>query len=488
MSRPDAAPVRVYLCECGPILREALDLAALGHALAGAPGVEAVERQATLCSPEGQAWLGRELAAHPGCRPVVVACSPREHGRTFMDVCRRAGTNPYLLAIANVREQCAWVTREPARALEKAIALGRAAIARARLQQELEEQEIDCCPDALVLGAGVAGLTAALLLARADRRVVLVERAPAIGGRTVLLSELFPHLECASCALVPLMDEVLHHPNIEVLTSSQVERVLGSFGNFQVGIRRRARFVDPAACYGCGTCHAACPVEGPNEHQQGLGRRKAIYLPYAGALPNVSTLDAERCLRRTGQACDACQKACPFGAIDLQAQEAVLERRVGGIVVATGADTPLRGAAARMPRVITAAALERMLDPAGPTGGELRPAGLPPPRSVALVHCATADGRAPAPTCSKVCCQALAKYAHALRARLPDAKLTRLVWDECAGSKGAREFVRDAFRAPGVESVRLLPGERLEGLEERGDSVWLKLRRGRRLEVVQAEL
>ncbi|MBW2277610.1 MAG: CoB--CoM heterodisulfide reductase iron-sulfur subunit A family protein, partial [Deltaproteobacteria bacterium] len=146
--------VRVYVCECGPIIKEALDLDALSDRLAELPEVEQVKRHATLCSQDGRAWFADELREHPESRAVVVGCSPREHGDTFMKVCRRAGVNAYLLTMANVREQCTWVTEDRDAAFEKALAISRAAVARVGRAQPLVEQEIEAHTDVLVIGSG----------------------------------------------------------------------------------------------------------------------------------------------------------------------------------------------------------------------------------------------------------------------------------------------------------------------------------------------
>jgi heterodisulfide reductase subunit A len=401
---------------------EGLDLDRLAARVAASPDVQAVSRHALLCSEDGQRWLEADLAGHPGARPVIAACSPREHGETFMQVCRRAGVNPYLLVRGNLREQCAWVTTDRAAATHKAERLVRSAVARALLQTPLAEQEVDCCTAVLVVGAGVAGLTAARQLAEGDRQVCLVDRDPAIGGRVARLHEIYPDLECASCMIEPLMDEVLHHPGIETFTYSEVTDVKGYLGNFTVSIRRRTRHVDPTGCYGCKTCHAACPVSVPNAFEEGLQDRAAIYLPYAGALPNTSLIDEASCLHFTGGTCDACVAACPFGNIDLASRDEVVERSVGAIVLATGAE-PGDAPGVRPGGALTSSmTLERLLVAAGPAGQPIALPGRTPPRSVALVH----DVAGPDPTTARTLGASLEKYAHLLEDRLAGGTLHEL--------------------------------------------------------------
>jgi len=459
------SPTRVYVCECGPIIKDAIDLDALCAKLSALDGVEEVQRHATLCSEAGRVWLEDDLRFNPDSRVVVVGCSPREHGATFMEVCRRTGINAYLLAMANVREQCTWVTADREAALDKALAISRAAIARAGLAVPLEEREIDALTDVAVIGSGVAGLTAARLLAGADRTVHLVERSAAIGGRVALLGDVYPGLECASCMLEPLMDDVLHHPRIVLHTLSEVEEVLGYKGNFTVRIREHARHVDPDACYGCRTCHAACPVEVPSEADRGLATRRAVYIPYEGALPNATVLDERSCLRFKGEQCDACAAACPFGAIDLEQEDRVVEARVGAIVLATGAETTPLDEAALAGGMIDAMTLERMLNSAGPTGGELRLLGREPPRSIALIQCSDEDGFAPVIPCSKLCCMSFAKYVHQLREKLPGCEIHRFAWERCVGGKGYKEFADAAEQEPTVKQIRLGVEDRIQGVD-----------------------
>jgi len=469
--------LRLYLCDCGPIISEAIDLDDLADRLAALPDVDEVVRHPTLCSEDGRAWMAEDLASHPGCRVVVAGCSPREHESTFRKVCSRAGVNPYLLAMANIREQCAWVTPDREEAGEKALVIIRAAVARTLVQETLEERDIDSNCDVLIVGAGVAGLTAAQMLAKADRRVYLIERTPAVGGRVALLGDVFPNMECASCMLEGLMDDVLHHPKVEVLTYSELSDVLGSFGNFTVRIRKRARHVDPDGCYGCRTCHAVCPAEVPNEFDLGLSSRKAIYIPYEGALPNATLIDEGSCAHFRGEPCDACVAACPFGNIDLGAEDEIVERQVGAIILATGAEPKLHDPPQSSRRVITAMALERLLNSAGPTGGEVRLPGLEPPRSIALVHCADPGGRAPSDACSKICCMAFSKYVRQLREKSSDCEIHQLVWDRCVGGKGFREFANAAERVQGLHRIRLGPSDRVTGLREDGEKAVIQLTR-----------
>jgi heterodisulfide reductase subunit A2 len=434
--RPDPRSVRVYLCGCGPLLADALDLDELAARAAEHDGVLNVARHPTLCSPDGQKWMEQDLASAGDCAVVMAGCSPREHQQTFMSVCARAGVNPYLLTIANIREQCAWVTPIKAQATRKAVKMIRAAVERARQLAPLEHKETPCRDEVLVVGGGVAGLTAADLLASAGRHVILVERSPVLGGRSALLANVFPSGECASCMMSPLIDEALHHDHVETLMSSEVVEVLGYAGNFTVRIRRRARHVDVSGCMGCRSCHEACPVSVPNENDDGLSQRKAAYLPYEGALPHASVIDEEACVRFHGQPCDACERACPMGNIDLSEREEVVERKVAAILLATGASSLPFSSAAPMDGVVPWTAVERMLSSAGPTAGRiLTPTGAVP-RRIALLACGDEGGSGATGACSSLRALTLDKLAGQLRDAAPACEVVQFSFEgsSCAVS------------------------------------------------------
>lgn len=459
---PHNGGVTAYLCECGPIIRDLIDLDALTTRLASLPDVVAVERHSTLCSDAGRVWLAERLAEHPERRPVIAACSPREHSDDFAACCEAAGLNAFVLGRANLREQNGWVTPDREQATDKAFTSIRGAIARTLEQMPLETHEVACNTDALVIGAGVAGMTAALLLADAGRTVTVVEREPAIGGQIVLFGEAYPDMECASCMLEPLMDRLLHHPQIDVLTSSTVTEVLGYLGNYTARIATKTRHVDAENCYGCRTCAEACPVEVADAVNRGMSVRKAVDIPYAGALPNASIIDTGACLHFSGGECEACVAACPFGNIDLSETDVATERQVGAIVIATGTD--LRAAedgAFSLPTVLTTYEFERILNTDGPTGGEVRLPDADPPATIALVHCADEFGNGPAETCSGTCCMSLAKYATEIEHRLPSARVIEFVWDRAIGGKRHREFARSAAAWDGLTEIRLAEGDTL---------------------------
>ncbi len=335
--------VGVYICSCGTNISDNIDIDELVQ-FSSASGERCICKSTIplLCSEEGKNFLAEDIIKQKPDRVVIAACTPKEHEKTFRNVLQKAGLNPYLFQMVNIREQVAWVTSDKTAATEKAKAYIRAAVRRVALHEPLEKKEIDCNTDVLVIGAGPAGMEAALMLAKAGRKVYLVEKNSFIGGRVARYEDVFPKMECASCMLEPKMDEVLHNENIELLTCSEVQEVLGFLGNFVVKISKKATFVDKEKCIGCGACYEQCPVKVKNEFDYNLSDRKAIYVPYTGALPNVPVIDTKSCLRFGGQDrnlqgsirgrfnnkgrirkiqtvdCQICKEACMFDAINYE--------------------------------------------------------------------------------------------------------------------------------------------------------------------------
>jgi len=424
----------VYFCNCGTAISDKISFQIVTEAVGTFPEHPYVRSVDFICSENGKQQFEENLRAEQPERVVVAACSPREHEATFRRCLSNAGMNPYLLQMVNIREQIAWVTDNPAEATNKAIAAIRGAVNRVQLQQPLEQQRLEVCPDALVIGAGPAGMKAALALAEAGRSVVLVERAPFIGGLPVRFEELFPSLECAPCTLEPLMGELLHgeHPGtIELMTMAEVLQVTGFYGNFTATIRHKPRHVSLRDCIGCGECSAACPATTMNEFNSNASERKAIDFAFTGVLPNAPFLMEDVCIRSQGEECRACKDACPVGVdvVDLDEAETVVERKIGAIILATGSglydasEIPGLGFGT-LPDVLDALQFQRMLSSSGPTGGKIVTADGRTPTSVAIIHCVGSLDEEHKPYCSGICCQYAFAFNHMINARLPGATIT----------------------------------------------------------------
>ena len=414
-----------------------------------------------VCSEPGQNLIKEAIEEHKLDRVVVASCSPRLHEPTFQRCISEAGLNPYMLEMANIREHCSWVHEDKEAATQKAIDLTAMAVAKAVRNEPLSRQEIPITKRALVIGGGVAGIQAALDIADAGYQVTLVERTPSIGGRMAQYDKTFPTLDCAACILTPKMVDCASHPNIQIMTYSEVEEVSGYVGNFDVTIRKRARSVDMSKCTGCGVCWEKCPVKLPSEFECGLGQRRAIYVPFPQAVPNVPVIDREKCRKFLDDKCGACQKLCPAEAIDYDQEDELITEQYGAIVVATGFDVWDPAEYGNLgygiyPDVITGLQFERLINASGPTDGKLvRPSDHKPPKSVVFISCiGSRDDEHGYPYCSKVCCMYNAKHALLLKEKDHDAQAYVFYMDIRANGKGYEEFVRRAIEKYGAIYLR----------------------------------
>jgi heterodisulfide reductase subunit A2 len=309
--------------------------------------------------------------------------------------------------------------------------------------------------DALVLGGGIAGLQAALDLADQDYKVAVVEKDASIGGKMIRLSKVFPTLDCSSCITTPKMAAAAHHENITLFTYCEIEFLARTEdGPFTAVVRQNPRFVDADACIGCRQCEYACPVLVPDGEQGGFSARKAVYIPFSNAIPPIALLDVENCML-----CGKCAKVCPTGAVDYfqEAETFTVEARAA--ILATGYEiTPVADKQqygyGKIPNVITALQMERLLAPHGPYNRVLRPSDGMEPDSIAYVQCAGSRDRSMgAPTCSRVCCMAAIKQAMLLSGALPLADITIYFMDIRAFGKGYEQFFQNAL-AMGIQFVR----------------------------------
>jgi len=471
--------IGVYVCHCGSNIAATVDVEAVRDWAAeklGPRGVVIARDYRFMCASLGQELIEKDIKDLGLTRVVVAACSPHMHEKTFRDACRRAGLNPYLCELVSIREQVSWVhtDREAATAKAKAIVAG--GVYRVAQDEALEPFRVPIDQTTLVVGGGIAGITAALEIADAGFPVHLVEREPSIGGHMAQFDKTFPTLDCAACILTPRMVTAGMHQNITLHTWSEVTGVSGYVGNFTVTIKHRARYVNTALCTGCGICQEKCPVNVVDtRYEAGLGYRKGVYSPFPQAVPKYPVIDVDNCIYAESGKCGACIKLCPTGAIDFDQKDEEVTVTVGNIIVATGfelfdARRIEQYGYGRLPNVFTSLEFERMSNAAGPTNGRivLRD-GVTEPRSVGIVHCVGSRDRNYNSYCSAICCMQSLKFAHLVREHT-DAEVFEFYIDIRAPGKSFDEFyqrvleegtvfirgrvaeVTDALRLPDEES------------------------------------
>jgi len=382
------------------------------------------------------------------------------HEMTFRNAISSEGLNPYFLNIANIREQCSWVHKNKEEATEKAKQLLRAAVARVLCQEALTPRKVEIKPSVLVVGAGIAGIQAALTIANQGMKVYLVEKAPYIGGHMAQLDKTFPTLDCASCIFTPKTVEVARNKNIELLICSEVEEVKGYVGNFTITIKKHPTYVDFSRCTGCGDCTEACVLKKgvPSEFEEGMAKRRAVYIAFPQAVPLKAVVDQESCLFLSRGKCKkTCVEACKAEAINFDQKEEVIEKEVGSIIIATGYDLfdprllPQYGYETYK-NVISNLQFERLASPSGPTCGEVLLEDGSVPKGIAFLHCIGSRDENANLYCSRVCCMASMKQAHLAKEKT-GAEIYEFYIDINAFGKGYQEFYK-RVREEGIFFIR----------------------------------
>lgn len=456
--------IGVFVCHCGLNIARILDVEDLVNYSRSLPEVVHAENLEYACSDYFQERIVSAIKEKNLDGIVVAACSPKLHETTFRRVAQRAGINPYMVEIANIREQSSWVHQQkPRSATLKARDLIRMHVAKLKKAKPLEKLKLEIKRSVAVIGGGVAGIEAALNIADMGIKVYLIERNPSIGGHMALLNEVFPTNDCSICILAPKMSEVWNHENIVVITNAEVEEVEGSAGNFKLKVIEHPRFVDTSKCKGCiDDCSSVCPVEVANEFDFGVGVRKAIYIPFPQSTPLYAAVDWQRCI-----GCRLCEKACKPKALDFNQQPKKLELEVGAIIVATGyklfdARKKPEYGYGRFKNVITTMELERILSASGPTRGKLlRPSDSSQPKKVAFILCVGSRDENTNKYCSRVCCMASMKSAYAIKERYPEMDVAIFYIDIRAFGRGFEEFYKKV-QSSGIRFIRGKVGEVME--------------------------
>jgi heterodisulfide reductase subunit A2 len=467
----------VFVCHCGINIAGTVDVKKVAEELSNSEDVVHAEDYVYMCSDPGQKCIEEAIKEHNLESVVVACCSPNLHESTFRRVTESSGLNPYQCEIANIREQCSWVHKDKEKATDKAVKITRSLVEKVRRNESLQPISVPVTKRALVVGGGISGIQAALDIANAGHEVILVEKSPSIGGHMIQLSETFPTLDCSQCIMTPKMVEVSKHPKIKLMTYSEVKEISGYVGNFKVKILKKPTYVDPSLCTLCDDCTDICPVVVPNEFDEGMTGRKAIYIPFPQAIPATFTIDAENCPGFVPIACGKCQDVCEPKAINYDMQPEIIEEEIGAVVVATGYDLYGKDQIAeyghgKYPNVVNGLEFERLLSASGPTQGQvLRPSDRTVPKEVVFIQCCgSRDPELHKSYCSKICCMYTAKHAMLYKHNVPDGQAYIFYIDIRSGGKNYEEFVQ---RAVEEDDIVYLRGKVSKVFEENGKmKVW----------------
>ncbi|MEM3699960.1 MAG: 4Fe-4S binding protein [Candidatus Bathyarchaeia archaeon] len=413
--------IGIFVCECGGNIGDVVDVKAVVDTVKNWEGVVTAKYHKYLCSKPAQEMILEAIKKENLDRVVVASCTPRMHLATFQNVLERAGLNPYMLEFVNIREQDSWVHGThglSAEATKKAISLIRGGYERSLELEPLQPISEKGSREILIIGGGIAGITAALELGYLGFKVHLVERKPSIGGNMAKLTKVFPTLDCAQCILTPRMAEVGRNPNVNLLTYAEVQEVSGRPGNYTVKVFMKPRGVDVEKCRSCGVCAKVCPVSVPDEFNEGLSQRKAAYIEFPQAVPSAYAIDFNACTK-----CRKCEQLCPAKAINIDDPGKIVELNVGAIILATGYELydahnlEIYGYG-NYKDVITMMDLERLTSATGPTGGYVKRADGSDVRKMAIVLCAGSRDKNYIPYCSRICCMYSLKQAFVLKKML----------------------------------------------------------------------
>lgn len=451
---PEEPRIGVYICHCGSNIAGTVDVSKTTEYASKLPNVAVARHYMYMCSDTGQALIKEDIEKLGINRVVVASCSPRMHEPTFRKVCESKGLNKYLFEMANLREHCSWAhIHEPEKATEKAMELVRMSVAKARLLEALPPMEVEVKPSVLVIGGGVAGLSAARDTAERGFTVTLLERKPVLGGNLAKLNALFPSSRKASEVIEPIIKDVLKNKNVTVKLKTQVASSEGFIGNFKVKFSEQPEFVNEK-CNQCGECLKVCPIDVPDDTNFGLNSRKAVYeVPSynGGGITSRVVLDSEFCTK-----CGKCVDICKASAIDLDSKPRESLVEIGSIIVTTGFDsfepTGLYSYGEH-PDVLTLAQLSRIMNEDGPTKGDLvNPRTGKKPSSIVFISCVGSreepdtagkgEGGAARTYCSRVCCAAMAESANTIREKFPETQVYVLYRDFRTFGKGHEELYR----------------------------------------------
>jgi heterodisulfide reductase subunit A len=464
--------IGVFICYCGLNIGGTVDVEDVANYARTLPDVAYVKTNRYTCADPGQEEIRKGIREHKLNRVVVAACSPRMHEPTFRRTVADVGLNRFLFEMANIREFSSWChPSTPKEATEKAKEIVKMAVAKVRLLKPLDVIEVPVTSEALVLGAGVAGSSAALDLAEMGYHVYLVDRAEIIGGHMAQLGKTFPVFECSNCpqqihcprfsCVATRIGSVAVHPNIDLYSYSDVKEIEGLIGSYKVKVVRKPRFVDANKCTSCGMCSEQCPVSVPSKFDAGMRMRKAIYTPFKNATPSTYVIDKETCLHFKDGSCSKCQEVCPEGAVDFDQKPQEVKFEVGTIITATGFEIyePIdleNYGFGKCKNVVTALQLERILDTGTQLVGEVvRPSDGKPPRSLTYIQCVGSRDVKKFEYCSGFCCMLTLKSAVFLKEKYGDKLQVNVLFTDMRSNKKGDEELYHKAQALGINFIRV---------------------------------
>lgn len=461
--------VGVFICECGGNISDIVDIDKVKSSL----DVEVVEQFENLCSLNGRNIIREAIFEHDLDRVVIAACSPISHEKTFQDYVQPL--NPYLIDMANIREQCSWVHDDKEKATKKAITLINGSIEKVKQSDEVNPIYCQTPDNVAVIGGGIAGLNAALSLAKQGTKVTLIEQSPSIGGHMAKIGKVFSPVkiaeECGMCLLNPILNEVVWNKNIDILTNTKVIEAERRGGTYNLILEKSPRYVDTEKCIACGKCSEVCEVEVPNDWNDNLSNRKAIYRPFGQSYPEAFVIDMENCTK-----CGKCMRECPMKAIRLKTKAEKVPLSVGSVILATGHklfDPDLRPeyGYSRYDDVITQSELGRITGVNGPTKGELIKSNGEVPKRVVMVQCVGSRDEKPDghKYCSKVCCMVALKNANIIKHKYPDTDVVICYTD--VRTPGMYEKYYKHSQSGGIRFIRGRPGE----VVKKGDNLIVRV-------------
>ena len=454
--------IGVFLCHCGGNISDNVDLDYIEGELLKGDDVCVVKHHENLCSLEGKNIIKDQILREKLDKVVIAACSKITHGNTFQNYIQPL--NPYLFELPNIREQCSWVTENKDKSTVKALSLINSSVESVKHNEPLKKIPTKVKNSVLVVGAGISGITVANSLAKQGMEVTLIEKRPAVGGAMIQVGKVFTpgklSEDCAACLLNPVIDEMVRNERITLLTNTVLESSTRNSGNFDVILRKKPDYINPDKCTSCGKCTGVCPTYAPDEWNEGLTDRKAIYKPFPQAVPSQYTLDDESCIK-----CGKCIDVCPTKAINLDAIDEIISLTVGSVVVATGHQ---RYDTAKRPEyghpfyedVLSQMQLARLMGVNGPTNGHLLvPSTGKVPRRVVMIQCVGSRDQMPDghKYCSKVCCMIATKNANLIHSHYPDTEVIICYTD--VRTPGEYEKYYKYVQENGVKYIRGRPGE-----------------------------